>query len=582
MARILCFHLLILLCITVVYSKDAELVYHETNMCSSTVEAISDSSNGDHKSSSMKPVCPLWHYCKDSYCECADCIYNFVQCNNSKKTSVLDCNCITYNEEQNVAELGKCIFNCAYSNYSSSLFLPLPSNVKEVNEAMCGAYNRTGTLCGKCKDGHYPLAYSFDMNCVECPNGKSNWWKFALAAFVPLTIWYIAVLLLRISVTSSQLHGFVLCIQGISMPAMARVSIITTKDVPYLQKMVRYLGSLYGVWNLDFFRLLNFNICLGTDTLQTLSLDYLVGIYPFLLMIVTYFLIDQYDRNCKLLIVAWKPFHKVLAIFRKKWDIRTSLVDAFTTFFLLSNVKFLSVSFDILTPVKVYYQLNSTGKISHTWRVFSDATLPYFGEGHLPYALLATAVLVLLVFFPILLLALYPFSWFQKFLNYFPFRWYILHTIMDSFQGCYKDGTEQNTRDCRWFASMFLLLRLCIFLIGGITASVMYFVFTPMLLAIVAFLLLRINPFKDHLRNYTDINAIFTLLLALWYMTCIGNSWASYQRQGKSYFLYTLSATAAVLPLLLLLGIILYWVHSKGKSRSVIIRAWRDEYSPLE
>ncbi len=45
--------------------------------------------------------------------------------------------------------------------------------------------NRTGTLCGKCQDNHY-LDYSFDMNCVECPNAKYNWWKYILVAFLLL------------------------------------------------------------------------------------------------------------------------------------------------------------------------------------------------------------------------------------------------------------------------------------------------------------------------------------------------------------------------------------------------------------
>ena len=49
------------------------------------------------------------------------------------------------------------------------------------------------SLCGKCKDGHYPLAYFYNMNCVEYQDGKSNWWKFVLAAFLPLTVFYLVL-----------------------------------------------------------------------------------------------------------------------------------------------------------------------------------------------------------------------------------------------------------------------------------------------------------------------------------------------------------------------------------------------------
>ena len=583
MAQKVSFRLLFYLHITTMYIRGMELGNQERSVCSSNVEEVSNSTLSSQNWN--KYSCPLWQYCKESHCQCAQNISGFIRCCNSgTNTSILGCNCITHDGEEDTTEVGRCVFNCKYSDYSSSLFVSMPSNVTELDEFICGPYNRTGTLCGKCKDGHYPLAYSFDMNCVECPNGKSNWWKFALAAFLPLTFWCIIVLLFRISVTSSQLHGFVFCVQGISVPAITRVTIIGTKNIPLLQKVVRCLGSLYGIWNLDFFRLFNHDICLGIDTLQTLSLDYLVGIYPFLLMITTYFLINLHDGNCKLLMWSWKPLSKMLTIFHKKWEIRTSLIDAFATFFLLSNIKFLSISFDILTPMKVYH-LNKTGDVTHTWRVFSDATIPYFGEKHLPYALLAIAILTLLVFFPILLLILYPFHHFQKFLNLFPFRWYILHTFMDSFLGCYKDGTERGTRDCRWFASMFLIARLCIFLIGAVTADIMYFVLSPMLLVLVALFLHRTNPFKEHLKHYTENNIIFVLLLALWYATCIGNSWASYQRPVMAKFLYIQSGAVAVLPLLLLLCIIIHWIYSKRKSGVAIfwkICAWRHGYSILE
>ena len=59
-----------------------------------------------------------------------------------------------------------------------------------------------------------PLVYSFDMNCVECPSGKSNWWRFVLVAFLPLTVFYFVILLFKINVTSSHLHGFVYFSQG--------------------------------------------------------------------------------------------------------------------------------------------------------------------------------------------------------------------------------------------------------------------------------------------------------------------------------------------------------------------------------
>ncbi len=137
-------------------------------------------------------------------------------------------------------------------------------------------------------------------------------------------------------------------------------------------------------------------------------------------------------------------------------------------FFCHNYVKFLSVSFDLLAPV-VVYQLSSSGKLTNSWGFFYDATVPYFGERNLPYAIPAIGVLTLFVILPTLLLILYPFRCFQKYLNLLPFRWYILHTFMDTFHGCYKDGTEPGTHDCRWFVSVPFLVRFTAMAIGLLT-----------------------------------------------------------------------------------------------------------------
>ena len=132
----------------------------------------------------------------------------------------------------------------------------------------------------------------------------------------------------------------------------------------------------------------------------------------------------------------------------------------FATTFLLTNVKFQSVSFDLLTPVVVYH-LNATGNWTYSIRLFYDPTVPYFGSRHLPYAIVGVIIVLLFAILPVLLLVLYPFRCFQKLLNQFPFRWYILHTFVDLFYGSYKDGTQPGTRDYRWFHSFPLLFNAC-------------------------------------------------------------------------------------------------------------------------
>ena len=89
---------------------------------------------------------------------------------------------------------------------------------------------------------------------------------------------------------------------------------------------VRVGAMVYGIWNLDFFRSFDLGICVGTDTLQTLALDLAVGVYPLLLMLLTYVLIRLYDRNFKPIVVVWRPFQAVFDFFQGRIEIRTSLL----------------------------------------------------------------------------------------------------------------------------------------------------------------------------------------------------------------------------------------------------------------
>ncbi len=373
------------------------------------------------------------------------------------------------------------------------------------------------------------------------------------------------------------------CCQGLAIPALARVILVSSLHQTKIHTSLRYLGTFFSIWNLDIFRLLKLDICLGTDTLKTLSLDLAVGVYPLLLMMLSYLLIRLYDSNFKPLVFIWKPFKGVCVLFKRNWDTKTSLIDAFATFFLLSYMKILSVSFDLLAPV-VVYQLSSSGKLTYSWRPFYDATVPYLGERHLPYAIPAITVLTLFVILPTLLLILYPFRCFQKFLNLLPFRWYILHTFMDTFQGCYKDGTEPGTRDCRWFAAVPFLVRFTAMAVGVLTLDATFFPFASILLVLFAALLVTIQPFKSGSTDYSSINAMFALLLALWYVSLCGYQVSQIRKEAMRRPFLIIGASTTVITLLYIVIIILQWMYSHRMFVIVIIKrlyAWRHGYEPL-
>ena len=512
--------------------------------------------------------------------------FGILKCGNNGTLLVSTGYCATIDEKSTSLEVGRCIYHNHPSKYM--LYSALPKSMP--NDFMCKDFRRTGTLCGKCQDGYYSRAYSYDMKCVQCQNGKSNWWKFVLAAFLPLTIFYIIILFFKVNIVSSRFQGFLFYSQMVSVPVLVRLFIIFGKDEDgnsqnrIVLLSIRCFTTLYGIWNLDFFRSINFGICLGTDTLQTLALELIVGAYPLLLMVVSYFLMKLYERKFRLLLIVGKPVQVFFGLFQENWHLRTSLIDVFATTFLLINVKFQSVSLDLLTPVVVYH-LNATGNWTYSIRLLYDATVPYFGSRHLPYGIVGLIIVLLFAILPVLLLVLYPFRCFQKLLNQFPFRWYILHTFVDSFYGSYKDGTQPGTRDCRWFAALFILSRFCLMLIGAYVKGSIYYTLATMVLTIVALLFIAVQPFKENASHFTTFNAFFVLLLALLHGCMIGltESIASAQSMVLPYNI--MAITAAILPLLYISVIVLHWVCNRRKFRTNIIsklRAWRNGYDVIQ
>ena len=248
-------------------------------------------------------------------------------------------------------------------------------------------------------------------------------------------------------------------------------------------------------------------------------------------------------------------------MFRKCWDIRTSVIDSFATFFLLSYVKVLSVTADLLIPTRVY-ELD-TSESQSTLRLYYSPTVQYFGDEHLPYAIIAILFLMLFVIIPTMIFILYPFRFFQKFLSFFPFNWHFLHAFVDSFQGCYKDGTEPGTFDCRWFSSLVLLIRLLFFILFGLTLSMMFFMYG--LIALLVFLIVAVNiqPFKKVAANYFVTDIVFYILLCFTYVALIARDIATTEKFLFNLVTLIFVFLTAFFPIVYIVFLILVWVRSR-------------------
>ena len=362
--------------------------------------------------------CPPGLFCDEGgVCRCRASPNDILVCFDDATPSVLNCNCVTFDCVRNVTLAGNCLHTCGNKvNLSNGYYFytPLPDSFNG-SRKVCRDMNREGVLCGKCLDGYSPLAYSYNMTCVRCPHARWNWAWYILAAYAPLTLFCFLIVILRINVSSSYFQAIVIHCQVITMPAMLRI-LLRTVELNFTGSYLvaaKVLFSFYGIWNLDFFRPFYSDLCLGIGTLPNLALDYIIAVYPLFLMFVSYLLITLYDRNCRVITFLWSPFRRLFSHFRRNWDIRTSIIDACATFFFLSNTKFLSVSFDLLVPTKVY-KLHGAN-YSYFLGLYYAQDIEYFLAEHRPYAVLAIVTLCVFVVLPVALLLVYPFRIFQRF-----------------------------------------------------------------------------------------------------------------------------------------------------------------------
>ena len=72
-----------------------------------------------------------------------------------------------------------------------------------------------------------------------------------------------------------------------------------------LWQVQKVFMSFYSYWNFEILRIVLPNVCLNVSTLQALAMDYLVALYPYVLILFSYFTIELYDRKCPCVVAMW-------------------------------------------------------------------------------------------------------------------------------------------------------------------------------------------------------------------------------------------------------------------------------------
>ena len=514
-----------------------------------------------------EPPCPYtWsrpaHNSSDN-CTCGDDVQGRVRCNNDpREVEILLSYCMTYDNTSHETVLGSCPF--FPTDNSTNGYIALPTDVEELNHAVCHHANRKGRLCGECRSGYAPGALSYDHDCVECDiNFIGRWIIFVTYQFIPVTVFFFIVLVFRLEVISGPLTAFVFFAQVYSIPENIRLIELLGRqasgiDTNTFLNFHKILITIYGVWNLDFGRAYLVDICLGerVTTIEAVAMEFIEPFYLILLTVLTFTVVALHGRGFKPVVVVWRPLTACFTKFKEEWKIRDSLIHTIATFLLLSYTKVVVVSIRILNGT-VIYNVNGDGVALVPYFSTQDS---YFHGEHAAYAMLAILTLSTLVAIPPIVLLLYPFRKCHVCMGVFcrPRLQNGLRTFVESFQGSYKDGTS-NRYDFRYTAGWYFLLRIIV-AVGGIDN-----VFSPhfgqqaialvLFLTAVGFALLQ--PYKKHLLNVVDTFHFVTLSLIYWLL--LNDVYLTVLNRGNSVL--GLIAFLSILPCVYRVSVTIYWVY---------------------
>ena len=495
-------------------------------------------------------------------CTCGSEIEDMVRCDQCNLQATLRFGtCMTFDTKTNETFVGDCPLFQA-ENFTLS-FIHLPRNLSDLNEFMCDGNNREGQLCGRCKPGYSSTILTYGGPCVNCTGKESTSWMVFLAiTIIPVTLFYFVFLfILSVNVLSPYLNAFVLFAQLLTIPSNSDFGEVLITQVVDLDNKsltidsLKVMFSIYGIWNLDFLRPFVNSQCLK-DSLTHVSayyLEFVNGLYAMFLIIITMILIELHDRNFKPLVWVVLPFRRCFRKLLRNWDLRKSVIKAFATFILLSYVKIGAVSTRVFLRTTLY---NITGSPKESLYFYFDANVQYLSGTHLPLVILAGISLAIVILPLPILLFFYQFKFFQAILSCCCSTRIRegLRTFVEAFQGHYRDGTDGG-RDYRFFASIYILLRILAFSIRNLSFLVTN-VTNLISCILVGFIYATVRPYKQNIFNIIDgfflVNTgflyLFTILAFL--LTQVGN--------GIS-FIKILIPVLFVLPLVYITILGIYW-----------------------
>ena len=428
--------------------------------------------------------CPPGHYLINSNCQCFVAGYKGIwKCNRSAKIASI-INGFWIGPCKNGTQ---CTGFCPNGFCTNNANIYLNTTIDNTAKYVC-AKNREGKLCGRCTRNHSAYYHSTLNKCGEetlCSYGIP---LYIISELVPLTVFFLIIIMSNISFTSGSATGFILYAQ-----ILYSLNISTNKLAKFpevLQVFSDVHHFIYSTFNLNFFNLEVLSFCLwrGATTLDTLAWNYVTIVYTLLLILLTVWLLNR--ATCRKICVCWR--HHTL---------KNAVIHGLTAFLVMCYSQCARVSFQLLNIAHLSgYKQNTVETVIH---LSGEQTL--FDHVHVTYGLIAVTFLCLIVILPPLFLVIYPLclkflalchlselQCVTRFANKIPMP------LFDSFQSCFKDRY-------RFFSGLYFFYRVVPLLIYAvITDMVMFYVYVEIFLILILSVHAILQPYKKPKHNIID------------------------------------------------------------------------------
>ena len=474
-----------------------------------------------------------WYTDKDGDCVCGVELSGVLRCNDCYKTVDIAAGyCMTYDTtRQYVRENSSSLLivgDCPYGpfpNTTNRKFTTLPTDPTQVNSSQCAPYNRRGLFCGECLEGFGPSVYSFDLHCANCSHmsTRAAISLYLVMELLPITVFYVTVLIFRpVLLTGPQL-GYVIGCQGIINTLQYSRYIYSSlfyNLLPPLAVLGHISLLLSGIWNLEFFHYITPPFCVSEKLrgIHVHMLGFATALFPLLLVSITY------------AVVEFNAWYKCVPRFVTAYNLRHSIIHAFATFIMLSIFSTACVAYAMLDSTSV---IDITGKVKG--KVLElNPTIRMYSDDHIPYLIVSLSLVFILVVCPGLLISIYPTRLYGKFSSQcLSARKQLAIKIFVETVNCgFKDGLN-GTCDCRMIPGIMILLALTFSILMSALPHYGFDGTPPLTIGIIltlsAFLVAYLRPCKDLVTNISlSLNllllGVLSFLTALWWQDMLLNS----------------------------------------------------------